>query len=171
MCNLVTYPFSTTPNLLQITGVTLGSSLPAGWTLTNNFGVPGSLQISLAGTNPILAGPATLAQIQGEVHGVPRMDRQILSISSVQLNGGTIPATGEIAIEVTALLGDVDGNGSYSTNDSSMVLSYYIQKFSGFAAFPLVDPVIIGDILGHGKIDPADALGVLEEALGRSRPE
>ena len=62
-------------NLLQITGVTLGSSLPAGWTLTNNFGVPGACRYRWQGQIQfwLALQPCT---IKARFHGVPRMDRQ-----------------------------------------------------------------------------------------------
>ncbi len=156
-------------NLLEITGASLGSALPAGWALTNIPGTPGILQVSLGGPVPLSPGSNTIATLTALVPWCAAYGSSgILSIGSPQLNGGAIPATGESAVEVAALLGDADGNGSYSTNDALMILDVYLELCSGFAAYPLIDPVIIGDLLGDGKITPYDAALVLQFTYGET---
>ena len=74
------------------------------------------------------------------------------------------------AVEVTALLGDVDGNGLYTTNDAVLIADCGIKLISGFQAYPLVDPAIVGDVLGLGQVEIADAEAVYEEATGILQP-
>jgi hypothetical protein len=158
-------------NLLKITGASLGNALPAGWRLTNNPSAPGNFQLSLGGSIPLSPGTNTIATLTAQVPWCASYGASgIVSIGSVQLNGGTIPATGGSAVEVAALLGDTDGDGSYTTNDAHLILYYYVKLINGFPAYSLIDPEIIGDVLGHGQVDLSDAVVINQEAVGTPAP-
>jgi hypothetical protein len=81
----------------------------------------------------------------------------LLTVTNVTLSGGghtPVPSTS--ALHLVAYVGDADGNGIYSSNDSVLITHVALQRDSGFAAYPLVDPVIVADTDGSGFI-PADA--------------
>ena len=59
-------------------------------------------------------------------------------------------------MHVVAYVGDADGNGSYSGNDAALITRATLQTDTGFAAYPLIDPLIVADTDGAGFI-PADA--------------
>jgi len=158
-------------NLLKITGVSLGSAVPAGWALTNNAGPAGILQLSLGGPTPLSPGTNTLATLQALVPWCsPYATVGILNIDSVQINGGTIPAVGDSAVEVTALLGDADGNGTYTIYDAELISQVSVGQITGFEAYPLVDPVIIGAVTGDSQISISDVVAVAQIAVGLPVP-
>jgi hypothetical protein len=69
-------------------------------------------------------------------------------------------------LHLVAYVGDADGNGSYTSNDAILITRVAVQTDAGFAAYPLVDPVIVADTDGVGFI-PADApLQVNEAGVG-----
>jgi hypothetical protein len=96
---------------------------------------------------------------------------QILAISNLSLNSGTIPAIGDDGLHVAAFFGDATGNGSYSSLDSQRILRVATGLDSGFAAFLTIDPVVVGDITGNGILSALDATRLLQEVVGIDRPE
>jgi hypothetical protein len=69
-------------------------------------------------------------------------------------------------LHLVAYVGDADGNGSYSSSDAVLITRVALQSDSGFAAFPLVDPVIVADIDGSGFLPADAALQVNEAGVG-----
>ena len=74
-----------------------------------------------------------------------------------------VAALGSQAVHLVAYVGDADGNGAYSSNDAVLITRVALQTDTGFAAYPLVDPVIVADTDGSGFI-PADAALQANEA-------
>jgi uncharacterized repeat protein (TIGR03803 family) len=93
----------------------------------------------------------------------PYKASDLLVLSRVSLNGGAIAALGDSAVHLVAYVGDADGDGTYSSNDALHITRVVLQAESGFAAYPLVDPVIVADTDGSGFI-PADAALQANEA-------
>lgn len=156
-------------NLLMVSGISFGASVPGSWTMTNNLSVPGNLQFSAGGTASLLAGTNTLATIQAQIPWcAPYGAAGILNLNSAQLNGGAIPAAGDSSVEVIALVGDADGNGFYGTNDSSIIGQFAVGQIAGFAAYPLIDPTVIGNISAESppKVSAFDAELVAEFVAG-----
>ena len=81
----------------------------------------------------------------------------------LSINGGTTPIVTSDGLHLVAYVGDADGNGSYSSNDAVQIMRVALQTDIGFAAYPLVDPVIVADTDGAGFI-PADAALQANEA-------
>jgi hypothetical protein len=97
---------------------------------------------------------------------IPYKARDLLHLSDVSLNGGAIPVTSSDAVHLVAYVGDADGNGSYSSNDAVLITRVALQADGGFAAFPLVDPIIVADTDGVGFIPADAALQVNEAGVG-----
>jgi hypothetical protein len=94
---------------------------------------------------------------------VPYKAKDLLHLSGVTINGSASNvATGD-ALHLVAYVGDADGNGNYSSSDAVLLTRVALQTDSGFPAYPLVDPVIVGDTDGSGFI-PADAALQINEA-------
>jgi hypothetical protein len=97
---------------------------------------------------------------------MPYKAKDLLHLTNVSLNGGTIPVATSDGLHLVAYVGDVDGSGSYTSNDAVLVTRVALQADSGFAAFPLVDPVIVADTDGAGFIPADAALQVNEASVG-----
>jgi hypothetical protein len=93
----------------------------------------------------------------------PYRAKDLLDLSAVSLNAGSIPVVTSDAVHLVAYVGDADGDGSYGSNDAVLITRAALQRDSGFAAYPLVDPVIVADTDGSGFI-PADAALQANEA-------
>jgi hypothetical protein len=146
------------PNLLQATGAT-GShfTLSASSTPGNAVLVYSGPALATAPNTPVTVGFIT-ANVPGgtAANPTPYKAKDVLHLTGASINGGAIKvATGD-ALHMVSYVGDADGNGGYSSNDAVLITRAALQTDSGFTAYPLVDPVIVGDTDGAGFI-PADA--------------
>jgi streptogramin lyase len=154
------------PTLLTVTGVT-----GAGFSLLGSS-TPGQAVLQYAG--PALArgtqmpiGFITATVPSGSTSNpMPYKAKDLLHLSGVSINTGTIPGVTGDALHLIAYVGDADGNGSYSSNDAVLITRTALQSDSGFAAYPLVDPVIVADTDGSGFIPADAALQVNEAGVG-----
>jgi hypothetical protein len=92
-------------------------------------------------------------------------------MENVFLNGGMRAAVADDALHLAAYPGDTTGNRNYSALDGQRVLRVAAGLDSGFAAYLLVDPVVVADITGNGAISSLDATRILQEVVGLDRPE
>jgi len=160
------------PNLLLLTQVLSGAGLSPGDQVHSDFSLPDRVHITVTTSLPLSVGAVELVRIVGSVPTTaPYGASQILAISSLSLNGGTIPAITDEGLHVVAFLGDSTGNASYSSLDAQRILRVATGLDSGFAAFPRIDPVVIGDITGNGVLSSLDATRLLQEVVGIDRPE
>jgi hypothetical protein len=96
----------------------------------------------------------------------PYRAKDLLHLSGVSVNGGAIPAVTADGLHLVAYVGDADGNGSYSSSDAVLITRVALQTDTGFAAYLLVDPVIVADTDGAGFIPADTALQVNEAGVG-----
>jgi uncharacterized delta-60 repeat protein len=156
-------------NLLNISAATLGSSLPAGWTLTvNMFAGPGQINFTASGptaisTNSLLTLVNLTATVPTNAAYSSAADIQLQSVSA---NGGNMTAVAPSTVEKVAYLGDTSGNGELSGADSSLISRVVVGIDSGFNAYPLTDPVIIGNVSGTGTLNGLDAAYVTQASIG-----
>src|SRR5208337_3402872 len=104
---------------------------------------------------------------------------QLLHFSSEQLNGtaGPIAVANADGVQVTACLGDVTDEGGPLNQNDAMAISAVAQAvpntraqtIPGFAAFPNLDPAIIGDVSLQGSVNSTDAGALLQEVGGLAR--
>jgi Ca2+-binding RTX toxin-like protein len=160
------------PALLTITAVSPGTALPASAVVQANLDVPGQVTVSIASVTALASGPAELVRLTAAVPATaPYRAKHILDLTAVAVNEGTLAARADDGLHVVAYFGDATGTGTYSALDGQRVLRVSALLDSGFAVFPLVDPVIIGDITGNGAISALDATRILQEVVGLDRPE
>jgi uncharacterized repeat protein (TIGR01451 family) len=144
------------PALLTVTGVTgvhfsLLSTSSAGHAVLqyNGPALPAGSQVAIGHVVATVPSGTTASP-------TPYKAKNVLHLSGVGLNGGTVAAATSDAVHLVAYVGDTDGNGAYSNNDAVLITRAGLQTDSGFAAYRLVDPVIVADTDGVGFI-PADA--------------
>jgi hypothetical protein len=101
---------------------------------------------------------------------VPYKAEDLLHLSGVTLNGASTGVATCDGLHLVAYVGDADGNGAYSSADALLITRVTLQTDSGFAAYPLVDPVIVADIDGSGFIPSDAALQVNEAGVGVPAP-
>jgi hypothetical protein len=171
------------PSVLTISGA-VSKIAGASFTLVANNTITGVavLSFSSPATISTLATPITLGSLLAAVplsatasYGAV----QLLYFSSEQLNGtaGSIAITGADAVQVAAYFGDVtDTGGPLSLSDASAIFAtaraipnMMAQTIPGFAAFPDLDPAIMGDVALEGSVTSADAGGMLQEVGGMAR--
>jgi hypothetical protein len=171
------------PSLLTISGV-VSKVAGASFTLVSNNTVTGTAVLSLSSPSSLTstATPIAMGSLLATVplsatvnYGV----NQLLHFSSEQLNGtaGPIAVTNADAVQVAAYIGDVtDKGGPLSLSDATAVFAVAgavpntaAQTIPGFAAFPNLDPAIIGDVSLQGSVTSTDAGAMLQEVGGAAR--
>jgi hypothetical protein len=154
------------PALLNVTGVT-----GTGFTLLKSS-TPGQAVLQYNGPalpagNEVPIGFLTASVPAGTAaNPTPYKAEDLLHLSGATLNGGAIPvATGD-GLHLVAYVGDADGNGAYSGSDAVLITRVTLQTDTGFAAYPLVDPIIVADTDGAGFVPSDAALQVNEAGVG-----
>ncbi len=151
------------PQLLQVTGATLGAGMPAGASLVFNNTTPGLAVIVLFSAAVLPPGPNPIVHLQLDVPsgaGTLYGAQGVLDVHAVTIGDGNdneYPVVVDDAVHLTALFGDVSGNGAINANDAAQVARVAAELDGGFAASFLIDPIVIGDISGNGRINATDA--------------
>jgi len=155
------------PKLLLLAGVSKGTHLPMDWTVvTQDLSTTGRVAVSVAGPSPLAAGALEVARVEADVpEDAPYGAAEVLNLSEVTINGSEA-AIGDSAVHVVAYLGDATGNQSYDSADGDCALRIAVGKDGGFAAYRLLDPVIVADVSANGRLSAYDAALVLQKASG-----
>ena len=152
------------PNLLSISSVSAGQS---NWTAT--LAQTASGQVTLNASGPALSANSattifslTAAVPTNATYGAS----EILQITGLSLANAAGPVSGvaERAIHEVAYLGDADGDESYGGFDSSLIMRTEVGYDTGFDAYPLTDPAIIGDVNGF-QVNGVDVLSGSDASL------
>jgi VCBS repeat-containing protein len=161
------------PDLLCISGVSYGSGISgsANWTSQ-----PGLIVFDLASTSPLSNASTELVRLLGSVpsgniehYGA----KQLLDLRQVSLNnasGGALNVRIDDGIHVNVYLGDNSGNAGYASLDVQRSQRVNVSLDTGFGAFPLADPRLIGDIDHDGGINVSDAMLLTRELKYLSNP-
>ena len=158
------------PALLTITGATAAAGLPAGVSVQFTTGAlaDGRMQavVTVDAPSALPAGTAALVDLQASVPttaGYGAVESLGLAITSVNGVAQALPAAS--GLQVVGYLGDANGDGTYSTDDATRILTVVGGAESGFAAWRGVDPAVVADTNGDGKLDAADAALIGTTAL------
>ncbi|HQU41818.1 MAG TPA: hypothetical protein PK867_03355, partial [Pirellulales bacterium] len=164
------------PALLDITGATTSVATA---TVTIDTSTSGVAHITFSSTVALAA--ATNEDLVDLTADVPTSAAnqyratQILAVRNVSINSNAIAALDGDALQVVAYLGDARGQlGNtdlfYKGGDALLVARAAVHLDSGFAAYPLIDPLIVGhtrtgaeSFLGGG-----DSLQIARAAVGLS---
>ena len=161
-------------NLLTITGGTVNPALTgASFTVTTSgSGSSAVATIVFHSATALAAGAVRLGGLTATVpNNAPYKSKELLHFSSVSLNGGAITAIADDGVHVVAYLGDVSGDGTYTSADSVLISRVASSADSGFAAFPVLDPVIVGDLSGSVKITSTDVTLMNKYLSGSPTPQ
>ncbi|HYV37279.1 MAG TPA: cohesin domain-containing protein, partial [Gemmataceae bacterium] len=82
--------------------------------------------------------------------------KELLHLSNIILNGNITAAINDDGVHVSAYPGDVSGDGSLSPLDAALTSRVATIFDSGFAAYRLADPAIVGDLNGNSFTDSSD---------------
>jgi hypothetical protein len=147
--------------------LTVGGASGAGFSMLDS--IPGQAVMQYSGPalpantqTPIGFVSATVPRGSAAMP-TPYRAKDLLHLSGVTINGSADNVATSDALHVVAYVGDADGNGSYTSADAVLTTRVALQTDDGFAAYPLIDPVIIADTDGSGFV-PADAPLQINEA-------
>ena len=168
--NSVDLVFTYDPDLLTISGITPSATLPSSASVQPNLTLPGTVRLHIALPTALNAGLQDLLFIQATVPSTaPYRAKHVLHFTDARVN--ELQTVGDDSIHVVAYPGDATGTGTYSALDGQRILRVAAGLDSGFALFPLLDPVLVGDVTGNGLITSLDATRILQEVVGIDRPE
>ena len=153
------------PALLTLSGFT--TSIPGASALFN-VTTPGTaiITISSAGQFSSSAGSITLGDLTASVpDNAPYGSKEILQITNLSVFDDSaipqpLPSVAQDAIHIAAYFGDTNDDQSYSTPDVTLEQRLIGLINNGFPAFPLADPVLIGDITLNGQIQANDTTSI-----------
>ncbi len=157
----LTFTLSYLPSLLTISGTLNG---PAGSTLTLSSNTGGlATFVFQAGSALTLNASATLtlgqlvAQVPNSAAALYK-SKALLHVSNITASDGAagVDVIGNDGVQVVAYLGDVNGDGVYSPIDAALIARVAVNLDPGFAAFPMLDPAIVGDVSGVGFVTSTD---------------
>ena len=152
--------------LLDITGVS--TALP-GASVSADFSVTGRVGISVTGLSGLTSATTELVRLVARVPDATITDRygakQVLDLRDVQVNGGAVPARGDDGVHVAAYLGDTSGNAVYTSYDAQHVQRVLGRIDTGFGAYPLADPTIVGNVAGNGFMTLVDVRLINQKVL------
>ncbi|MCC6473525.1 MAG: cadherin-like domain-containing protein, partial [Burkholderiales bacterium] len=163
--NRIDFTLEYDAGLLDVSGVT--GVLP-GATTSADWSVDGRLTVTITGITTLTTGALTeVARIQAQVaDAAPYGSREVLNLADVQFNNGAIAAQDDDGLHVVAYAGDATGNGGYTTEDIQKVTNVLARRYAGYGAYPLVDPLLIGNVTGNGTLSSLDLRALTQKVMG-----
>jgi N-acetylneuraminic acid mutarotase len=79
--------------------------------------------------------------------------KELLQLGAIQVNGAAFTGVAANSIHVNAYLGDVTGNGTIDALDVATANTVAQGTATGFAAYSLLDPAVVGDIAADFSVD------------------
>jgi hypothetical protein len=139
---------------------------------TSGSGSAAQATITFHSPTALASGAVRLGGLVATVPAnAPYKSKELLHWSSLALNGGAIPAVGDDGVHAVTFLGEASGDGVYTSADSVLLSRVAAAADSGFAAYPVLDPAIVGDITGDGRVTAADATALNLYLAGTSVPQ
>jgi hypothetical protein len=150
---------------LAISGAVVDPSLAASYGATlslDALSTPGNAILDFSTTTALPSASSTPILLGGLVATVPSTAyykaKDLLHFSSVSLNTatGSVAAIGADALHLVVFPGNASGSGAITSADVLDMARVVAGADAGFAAYPLIDPDVIGDLLGDGTVDGPD---------------
>jgi hypothetical protein len=162
--------------LLSITGAVAGPGLPKGATVAIETvaGDNGRMRarISISSPKALSNGTLDIVSLTATVpETAPYGAKEVLHLSVQSINGAAANVTSDDSVHVVGYFGDGDGDANYSTLDVQRITRVAAGKDTGFSAWRLLDPVIIGDFNASGSVTDQDAQMLLKEISGKDQAE
>jgi nitrous oxidase accessory protein NosD len=157
--------------------------LPAGWTATVAFldygATSGTARINVSlstpSMTPLPSGLQQLVRVAGSIRpGANYGASEVIKLNNLQVNEGLIGSRADFAVHKAVFVGDADQSGAYDATDASLISGVAVdnaQPFTstvgrtGFRAYPITDPVIVGDVTRNGSITGLDASWVSQKSI------
>jgi N-acetylneuraminic acid mutarotase len=158
-----TFTLNYNPALLTVTGAS-SSDATSGGTLTL-LGTPTIIDATHATANfqytstTPQSGTVVLGDIIATVPNTAAASykaKELLTLTSITVNGNAFTGVATSAIHANAYFGDVTGNGSIDALDVAFANNVAQGNATGFGAYTLLDPAIIGDVAGDISVDAGD---------------
>ncbi|WP_458233034.1 Ig-like domain-containing protein, partial [Roseateles sp. P5_E8] len=145
------------PATLHIDAVNLAATAPAGSVMSIDTSVAGRLgvQLTLGSAMPDSALRALVDLRTSVPAGTAAGSARLLRLQDLRVDGS--PARADLGVQIVGVLGDASGNGKVEVNDVTLIQRVSARSDTGFAAQPLLDPVLIADLNRDGRISSADA--------------
>ncbi len=154
------------PSLLHVNGFAAGA-LPAGSSVQVDASTPGLLRVGIQAGAPLPTGRIVLGTLDATVPPTASYGTDgLLHLTGLQLDGGARPVVGADGVLAVAYIGDASGDAAYTKLDFTLMNRVLLKQDSGFGAWPLVDPTVIGDIDRNGVLQSADALKLALQIAG-----
>jgi hypothetical protein len=169
--------------LLAVTGAAASTALPGASLSLDAASTPGHAIIDFSSpaalTQTGVVGLGGLTATVPDSAAAVYKRKALLHWSGAQLNGGAIGVVGDDAVQLVAYLGDATGDGLLSGGDAAAISAVAVGtntnvglgRLGGFTAFPLVDPVVLGDVSANANTDAADVTLLNSVLSGTSRPQ
>jgi hypothetical protein len=177
---LLVFSIDYDPRLITLTDAAPAVGLPAGATVRFATEVINAVQvratITIVSDTPIPAGNVTLVNVAAFVPATaPYASREALALTVRSINGDTAAtAATSGGLHVVGYLGDVDGNGKLNDTDATR-LGRYVSGMTPagtiFSAWTGINPMLVADISGDGRINALDVNLLANEVRGSNRPE
>jgi hypothetical protein len=150
---------------LTISGALVDPSLAASYGATLSLDVlstPGNAIIDFNSTTALPSAAGTPILLGGLTATVPSTayykTKDLLHFTSVTLHAasGSVAAIGADALHLVVFAGNASGSGAIASADVLDMARVVAGADAGFAAYPLIDPDVIGDLMGDGTVDGPD---------------
>jgi hypothetical protein len=160
------------PALLSVLDVGLADAISGTLTLKSVDQVAGLIYVHVANVTGLSDASTALLRLHAEVPAdAPYRGRHMLDIGDLKFNDGALSGRADDGLQVVAYPGDTDADGKYSSFDALLIQRVILRLDSGFSAFPLIDPIVLGDINGSGRLDSSDVLSMQLKVLRRTVQE
>ena len=155
------------PNVLSITG-TFNFGTPSGPS-GSTFALLGitpvtatesiaTFQFNIGSASP-LGATATLGHIVANVPDSAEnlyKEKRLLSMTNILATGAAAVPVANNGVQIVTYFGDVNGDGTHSALDASLISRVATAMDTGFAGHRLAEPSIIGDLNSSGSTDSTD---------------
>jgi len=159
------------PTLLSVLDVGLANASGT-LTLKSIDEVAGLIHVHVANVTGLTDASTVLLRLQAQVPAdAPYRSRHMLDLRDLKFNDGALTGRTDDGLQVVAYLGDTDADGKYSSFDALLIQRVSLRLDSGFSAFPLIDPIVLSDTNGNGRLESSDVLTMQLKVLRRAVPE
>jgi hypothetical protein len=160
----VSFTLSYNPTLLTVTGASTQDASSAG----SGFALAGAPTIidathATAGfsfhDDKPQSGTVVLGDILANVPNSAASSykaKELLGLGAITLNGAAFTGVSAGGVHVNAYFGDVTGNGTIDGLDLATAGNVARGAATGFAAYQVLDPAIVGDVAGDNSVDAGD---------------
>ncbi|MBK8019196.1 MAG: tandem-95 repeat protein [Betaproteobacteria bacterium] len=159
--------------LLSIDGVQLANG--ASGSVTRSA-IAGGTRIEAVFTTALGAGTVSPLTLTAGIPAAAAYQRTgVARLANVQIDrgaqGSVANSVADRSVIVAAYFMDTSGNRGYSMLDVQRLQRVVSGLDTGYAAYPMVDPVLIGDLNGNGQLTSLDVNRFMQFVQGQARPE